>query len=84
MIAMLRNLLLKSRAGPRELQMYQRFSRHHMVVMKKPTTGLFLSQQNGKEEGSVLESSVLMVMKPKVVDRLKPWALQQRSLHIYL
>lgn len=84
MIAILRNLLLKSRADPRKLQMYQRFSRHHMVVMKKPNTGLFLSQQNGKEEGYVLESSMFMVMKPEVVDRLKPSTLQQHSLYIYL
>lgn len=55
-----------------------------MVVMKKPNTGLFLSQQNGKEEGYVLESSMFMVMKPEVVDRLKPSTLQQHSLYIYL
>lgn len=51
MIVIFRNLFLKSRAGPGELQIYERFSRHHMVVMKDSNTGLFLSEKNGKEEG---------------------------------
>lgn len=51
MIAILGNLFLKSRAGPGELQIRERFSRHHMVVMKGSNTGLFLCQKNGREEG---------------------------------